>query len=321
MLPGGVVRHKTRMDNQRSGSSLFNQWDNLPELEAVRVFAAVAELKSFRGAAAALRLPRSTVSRRLGTLEAALKTRLLQRTTRQVALTDAGEAFLKQVGPALAMIRAAGRGVLDATAEPRGLLRVTATPPTAETVGAILLSLVERHPGVRVELDFTDRQVDLVAEGFDIAIRAGPLADSSLVARPLGRGQPGYFASPKYLEKHGRPRKPQDLARHDCIVFTGSTRGPRWSFLDGGKRVEVTVRGPLRANSMALMRLAAVRGAGVVWLPGVMARDDVAAGRLVPVLRSYWPEPVPMQLLYPSARHLAPQVRAAVELLVAGLKQ
>lgn len=309
------------MDIAGPGSRSYSQWDNLPDLEAVRVFAAVAEAKSFRRAAAALRLPRSTVSRRLATLEAALKVRLLQRTTRQVALTDAGEAFLKRVGPALHMIRDAGRGVLDAAAEPRGALRVTATPASAASVGAILLQLVERYPQVQLDLDFTDRKVDLVAEGFDIAVRPGPLGDSSLIARPLGQGQPGYYASPAYLQRRRRPRTPRDLEDHACLVFSGSSRVARWKFRTGKKTREVAVRGPVRANSLEVVRLAALRGHGITWLPETLARDDVAAGRLVPVLRDHWPAPVAVHLVYPSSRHLAPQVRAAIDALTEGLGQ
>jgi len=307
------------MDNQRSRRPLLAHWDNLVELEAVRVFAAVAELKSFRGAAEALRVPRSTVSRRLVVLEAALDTRLLQRTTRTVSLTDAGEAFLSQVGPALAAIADAGRAVLDARAEPRGLLRVTATAAMAEQVGGILLELVDRYPQIRLELDFTDRNIDLVAEGFDIAIRSGSLADSSLIARPLGQGRGGYFASPSYLKRRGRPNLPRDLAQHDCIVFSGSSRAERWRFQHKKRAEEVTVRKRMVANSLAIVRLAALAGHGIAWLPGVHVRGDLARGKLVPVLEEHWPPPMQMQLVYPSSRHLAPQVRAAIELLLAKL--
>ncbi|HEY8924599.1 MAG TPA: LysR substrate-binding domain-containing protein [Polyangia bacterium] len=307
------------MDAPGASSRSYNQWDNHPELEAVRVFAAVAEARSFRRAAAALRLPRSTVSRRLARLEASLKARLLQRTTRHVSLTDAGEAFLKRVSPALHMIRDAGRGVMDATAEPRGALRVTATSASAASVGAVLLRLVERYPQVILDLEFTDRKVDLVAEGFDIAVRPGALGDSSLIARPLGRGQPGYYASPAYLQRRRRPRTPRDLTDHACLVFTGSSRVARWKFRAGRKTREIAVRGPLRANSLEVVRLAAVRGHGVAWLPETLARDDVAAGRLLPVLRDHWPAPVPVHLVYPSSRHLAPQVRAAIDALTEAL--
>jgi len=307
------------MDNAGPGNRLYNQWDNLPELEAVRVFAAVAEAKSFRRAAAALRLPRSTVSRRLSILETALKARLLQRTTRHVSLTDAGEAFLKRVGPALHAIRDAGRGVLDATAEPRGVLRVTATSASATSVGAILLQLVERYPQVHLDLEFSDRKVDLVAEGFDLAVRPGPLEDSSLVARPLGHGQPGYYASPAYLKRRRRPKTPRELEDHACLVFSGSSRVARWRFQVGRRTREVAVRGPLRANSLEVVRQAAVRGHGVAWLPETLARKDLEAGRLLPVLRDYWPSPVPVHLVYPSSRYLAPQVRVAIDALTSGL--
>src|SRR5215468_10671430 len=188
------------MDNRRSAKSLTSRWDSLPELEAVRVFAAVAQLRSFRGAAKALDLPRSTVSRRLSTLEASLGIRLLQRTTRQVSLTQAGGIFLAEVTPALTMIGEAGRRVLDAQGEPSGLVRLTATAGAADWVGDAIVELLERYPRVRVEVDFSDRTVDLVAEGFDLAVRAGKLSDSTLIARPVGRGEHGYYASPAYLK-------------------------------------------------------------------------------------------------------------------------
>lgn len=304
------------MDNPRVRRSLVNQWDNLGELEAVRVFAAVADFKGFRAAAEALRIPRSTVSRRLATLEAALDTRLLQRTTRQVNLTDAGEAFLAKVTPALATIADAGRTVLDARGEPRGLLRVTANALMAERVSGILFDLLNRHPQIRLELDFSDRRVDLVAEGYDIAIRPGTLEDSSLIARSLGHGVGGYFASPAYLKRRGRPKLPRELGEHDCLVFSGSSRAERWQFRRNNRTEEISVKKRIVANSLSVMRLAALAGHGIAWIPGGYASAEVARGKLVPVLEEFWPPPVPVQLLYPTSRHLAPQVRAAVELLL-----
>ena len=308
------------MHNPNPRGSLATRWDSLPELEAVRVFAAVAELRSFRGAAAALGLPRSTVSRRLTTLEGSLGTRLLQRTTRQVSLTGAGEIFLAQVTPALAMIGDAGQRLLDANAEPRGLIRLTSTPGMAEWVGGILLDLLERYPHVRVEIDFTDRTVDLVAESFDLALRAGKLADSTLVARPVGEGQNGYYASPAYLQGR-RLTHPDQLVDHELILFTGTSRGPRWPFQIGKRLEDRPVRARVVVNSLSVAQLAALRGHGVTWLPAPFARDHVRSGALVPVLKKFWPPPVPVQLLYPSARHLAPQVRVAIDLLARRLKK
>ncbi len=284
------------------------------------MFVAVAQSASFRGAAMALRVPRSTVSRRIASLESSLKTRLLQRTTRRVTLTEAGRQFLKQVTPALSAIGEAGRSVMATQAEPRGLVRITATHAMDELVGGILLGLVRRHPDLRLELEFTDRRVDLIGEGFDLAIRSGSLPDSSLVARPIGLGHTGYFASPEYLKQHRRPKTPRDLADHDCIVFTGSTRGARWRFRGKRRDEHVEVSSRLVCNSLLLARRAAVEGFGISWLPEYVARAAVARGALAPVLESFWPAPTPIQLVYASSQHLAPQVRAAVELLAASLR-
>lgn len=292
----------------------------MPSLETVRVFAAVAELRSFRGAGAALGLPRSTVSRRLADLESTLGTRLLQRTTRTVSLTNAGELFLADITPALQQIGDASRRIVDARKEPRGVVRLTATPSAAVRIGEIMLELIEQYPHLRVELDFSDRSVDLIAEGFDLALRAGKLGDSSLVARQLFTAQSGYFASPKYLRDQ-RITHPSQLVDQACIVFSGSSRGPRWAFEIDGKLVEITVRGRLVANSLEVARLATVRHHGVAWIPAPVAEADVEAGRLVPVLKKFWPPAVPLQLVYPSARMLAPQVRVVIEALVAGLSK
>ncbi len=307
------------MGNPPGRRSLVTKWDSLGELEAVRVFAVVADLLSFRAAADALRVPRSTVSRRLATLEAALETRLLHRTTRQVTLTDAGEAFLEQVTPALATIADAGRTVMDARAEPRGLLRVTGTALMAERVSVILFDLIQRYPQIRLELDFSDRRVDMVAEGYDIAIRPGTLADSTLIVRSLGHGVGGYFASPAYLKRRGRPKSPRELLEHDCIVFSGSTRAERWQFSRNNRTEEVSVKKRIVVSSLPVVRLAALSGHGIAWIPGGVASTDAAQGKLTPVLQKFWPPPMPLQLVYPSSRHLAPQVRAAVELLLSRL--
>ena len=297
-----------------------SRWDTLPDLAGVQVFVAVADRRSFRGAATAVGLPRSTVSRRLSELEAALGTRLLQRTTRQVSLTPAGELFLAEVAPALGTIGDAGQRLLDAHSEPCGLVRLTATAGTADWVGRIMLELVERYPRIKVELDLSDRWVDLVAERFDLAVRAGKLADSTLITRPVGQGENGYYASPGYL-KGRRLTHPDDLVDHHLVVFSGTLRGLRWQFQIGKKVVDVPVRGRMVVNDLAIAQLAAERGHGITWLPTPYGREEVRHGALVPVLRKYWPPPVPVQLVYPSVRHLAPQVRAAIELLAVRLKE
>jgi DNA-binding transcriptional LysR family regulator len=301
------------MDKVAAKRALATRWDSPLDLDAVRVFAAVAELASFRGAATALRLPRSTVSRRIADLEDALDTRLVHRTTRHVALTEVGEAFLQQVRPGLAMITDAGRVVAETRAEPRGLLRVTASASMAEVVGGHLFELVKKYPRIRLELEFTDRTVDLVGEGFDIAIRPGPLADSSLVARSIGSAQAGYFASPRYVKQRGAPKRPRDLVDHACIVFTSTSRGHRWLFAQGRKSEEVSVPRTHVTNSLALVRFAVENGHGIGWLPGPSTRDLEQRGKLVRILEAWWPPATPIYIVYPSARHLAPQVRVAID--------
>jgi DNA-binding transcriptional LysR family regulator len=307
------------VDNPRTRRALANRWDSVPSLETIRVFAAVAELKSFRGAGAALGLPRSTVSRRLSDLEDDLGTRLLQRSTRSVSLTSAGELFLSEISPALQQLGDASRRIVDSKKEPHGLIRLTATASMAERIGAIMLDLLETYSELRVELDFTDRNVDLVAEGYDLAVRAGKLADSSLVARQLPAARHGYYVSPGYAAGAPRLTHPSQLVEHPCVVFSGLARGARWTFEIEGKPIDVPVRGRVIANSIAVARLAALRGVGVTWLPTPVAQTDVEEERLIPVLKKFWLPPVPIQLVYPSARMLAPQVRVAIEALVDGL--
>lgn len=302
-----------------SSKTLSTRCNTLLDLEGVRVFVAVAECRSFRGAATKLGLPRSTVSRKVSTLEGTLGTRLLQRNTRQVSLTTAGESFLAEVAPALGAIGDAGQRLLDVQGEPRGLVRMTAAAGTGDWVGATMLELVERHPQVRVELDFSDRQVDLIAEGFDLALRAGRLEDSTLIARPVGHLANGYYASPSYVK--GRPLShPDDLVKHELIIYSGRSRALRWEFQVGKRVVELPVSGRIVVSSLALSQMAAERGHGITWLPTPFGSREVRQGGLVPVLRKYWPPPVPIQLVYPSGRYLAPQVRAAIELLAARLK-
>jgi DNA-binding transcriptional LysR family regulator len=237
-----------------------------------------------------------------------------------VSLTSTGEIFLAEVTPALGMIGDASRRMLAAKAEPRGLVRLTAIPGSAEWVGGAVLELIERHPSVRVEIDFTDRATDLVAEGFDLALRAGKLADSTLIARLVGQGQFGYYASPAYLEGR-RLTHPDQLVDHQLVVFSGSARGLRWPFQIGKRLQDVPVQGRVVVNSLAVAQRAAARGHGVTWLPAPFAREDLQRGTLVPVLRKFWPPPTPVQLVYPSARHLAPQVRVAIELIASHLKK
>lgn len=309
------------MDNSARRNTLARGWDSPEQLEGMRLFVAVAEAKNFRAAARSLKLPKSTVSRRVALLEEALGTRLLQRTTRTVTPTAAGEALLAKAAPALQLLAEAQRAVVEATAEPRGSLKVTAPAGFAEQfLQGVLTDFLLAFPKVALTVDLTDRHVDLVREGYDVALRVGVLPDSSLISRPLGAALSGIYASPKYLAGRSAPRVPRDLSQHDCVVFSGSQRGGRWVFRVGRRLQEVAVRGRYVVNSMPLVREAALRGMGVIWLPQLLAQGDVKAGTLVPLLEEFLAPPVPTAVVYPSSRNLSPAVRAFVDHLVRNVR-
>jgi DNA-binding transcriptional LysR family regulator len=285
------------------------------EIGAVELFARVAELRSFRGAADALGVPRSTVSRRINELERALGTRLLRRTTRRVELTSAGKTYLRACSPALATILEAGRALSTSAEETAGRLRVTAPVTLGEGfLGDVVAECLARHPQMSIELVLTDRQVELEAEKFDLAFRSGTLKDTSLVAHELGRAQPRCFAAREYLRDRGTPRTPRDLLRHDCILFTPMAPRGRWTFRSRGRTVEVPVRGRLIVNSIPLALDAAMQGFGIVRAPGALVVEGQAAKQLVEVLDTYAPPPRPAYAVHPSGGRATPAARVFLEI-------
>jgi DNA-binding transcriptional LysR family regulator len=285
------------------------------EVGAIELFVRVAELRSFRGAADALGVPRSTVSRRIGTLEDALGTRLLRRTTRRVELTSAGETYLRVCGPALGTILEAGRALSTSSVETAGRLRVTAPVALGEgLLGDVVAECLARHPQMTIELVLTDRHVELVEEKFDLAFRTGTLKDTSLVAHELWRAEPRCFAAREYLRDRGTPRTPRDLLRHDCILFTPMAPQGRWTFRSRGRTVEVPVHGRLIVNSIPLARDAAIRGLGIVRVARALVVEGLAAKQLVEVLETYAPPPRPAYAVHPSGGRVAPAARVFLEI-------
>jgi len=290
------------------------------DLNAVTAFVAVVEHHSFRAAARSLGVPKSTISRRVALLEGQLGVQLLQRTTRTVTLTDVGEAFHLRCHQALGTISDAAREVRQHETSPHGVLRLTAPITFAEHyLGDLITEFLTANPEVRVTLDLTDRYVDLVAEGYDLALRAGPLADSTLKARLLGVNPLVLVASPKYLKRHGTPRTPGDLLDHDCIVFASTERGAKWPLLIKRKVTPVPVRARVAVNSFLLARDFAVAGLGVARMPGGFSSALEASGELVRVLTEFETPPAPLHAVFPPGPHLAPRVRAFVDLLAARL--
>jgi DNA-binding transcriptional LysR family regulator len=285
------------------------------DIDAAALLVEVVEQGSFRAAARRLELPKSTVSRRIAALEERLGARLLQRTTRRVALTDVGAAYFERARVAVAALAEAERSVSQLQATPRGTLKVTMPINFGFELGwTLIAAYLERCPEVSVVLDLSDRHVDLVAEGFDVAVRAGPLVDSSLIAQRLASTAFGLFASPGYLARRGRPATPAALTEHDCIC---RERSELWSFAGARKAGQkVRVHGRVAANSAEVRRDAAVAGYGIARLPRPLVDGALRAGRLEALLERYRLPAAPMHVVYPGGgRQLSPKVRAFVELL------
>ncbi|HEY9024096.1 MAG TPA: LysR family transcriptional regulator [Burkholderiaceae bacterium] len=255
----------------------------------MEVFVRAVELGGFSAAARALQMTPSAVSKLVGRLEARLGVRLLNRSTRQVQLTAEGGVFYERSVRLLADLAEAERGTA-ANDTPRGRLSVNANVPFGE---AALLPLVpaflERWPEVSLDIVLTDEVIDLIEHRTDVAVRAGPLKDSSLVARRLGATRKAILASPAYLAKRGVPRTPADLAQHNCLGFNRTRTLNGWPLLDGGKTVTIPAVGNTQVSDGASLQRLAVAGVGLARLALFHARDDIAAGRLVPVLEAFNP--------------------------------
>lgn len=290
---------------------------------ALRVFSQVVESGSFAGAAARLSLSTSAASRQVADLEAHLQTRLLNRTTRRVSLTESGSALYQRAVQLLADLEEAEREASRSAVAARGTLRLTASVTFGvRHVAPLIAAFLARHPGVAFEVSLSDRVVDLVEEGFDLAVRIGAPGPGSLVARRLGETRLLVCASPQYLAAHGTPRSPDDLARHNCFTYEYASPRGLWRFRDrSGRERAVRVRGTLHSNNGELHAEAAAHGLGVVFEPDFIVAPYLQTRRLVPLLETFLPPPAPVYAVYPSRRHLSAKVRLFVEFLVERLAQ
>jgi DNA-binding transcriptional LysR family regulator len=277
------------------------------DLNEIHVFSRVVQAGSFSEAGRRLAMPKSSVSKKVADLEARLGTRLLQRTTRRLALTDAGRIFFERAERIMAEVAEAENAVAELSTRPRGLLRVT-VPQSFGMLGPVVARYLGAHPQVQAQLVCTDRVVDLVRDGFDMGVRAGPLADSTLVARRLGTMHSVLVASPAYLKERGRPRTPEELARHSCVAFGGVRTPSLWSLERDGEQHDVRVAPRLVVNDFELMLDAAREGLGIAWMPDFRAAEDLAARRLSRVLPDYCSIDIPVHAVYPSSRYLSPKV-------------
>jgi DNA-binding transcriptional LysR family regulator len=291
----------------------------MDQLGAIAVFARVIEANGFTAAARALGLSKAAVSKQVARLEDRLGVRLLNRTTRRLGLTEAGRDFYERARRILAEVEEAEQAASSRQASPRGLLRVNA--PVTYGIGhvvPVLPAFMRRYPEIRLDLVLNDRYVDLIEEGFDLAIRVGlePLKDSSLVARRLFATRHAVCAAPSYLAARGSPQMPADLARHDCLLYSYLSTGEEWRFLDAaGRPFGVRVAGPMRANNGDALHHAARAGLGIIYAPAFLLAEDLAAGRLVPVLSDWQTPEAAVHAVYPPGRPLGTKVRVFVDYL------
>jgi DNA-binding transcriptional LysR family regulator len=290
----------------------------MDRFQALRVFAQVVESGSFSGAAAHLGLSPTATSRHVAELEARLQTRLLNRTTRRVSLTESGRAFYERGVQVLADLEEAEQEAGRAAVVPRGTIKLTTSVNFGvRNVAPAIAAFVAVHPEVRFDVSLSDRIVDLVEEGFDVAIRIGSGGSESLVARKLGETRLVPCASRDYLAAHGAPLVPEDLRKHNCFTYEYGSPRDLWRFRDAeGRERNVRVMGNLHSNNGDLLAEAAARGAGVVFEPAFIVGADLRAGRLVPLLQEFATEPVPIFAVYPSRKHLSAKVRRFVDFLV-----
>lgn len=280
---------------------------NNVELKLMGLFATVVEQGSFTGAAELLGMPKSSVSQKISRLESQLGVRLLQRTTRRLSLTPQGEVYVEQCRALLALARSANLAMARLRAAPAGRVRITAPEATGTLLlGRILAEFRALYPEVVLELTLCDEQLDLVGEGYDLALRAAPLKDSSLICRRIGQVPRHLVAAPAYLAAHGMPQQLSELGRYACLVHTSL---PVWPLQEGGWRPQ----GACISNSLLALRELAINEGGIALLPHHVCEGDLASGRLQKVLPELAVPPNPFYLIYPSREHLAPALRSLMD--------
>ncbi|WNV09791.1 LysR family transcriptional regulator [Tardiphaga sp. 709] len=283
------------------------------DIEELRTFVEIADAGGVSPAARRLGVSKSIVSRQLARLEAELGVQLLARTTRGAALTEAGITFRDHAARACGEIDAA-RELIQPDGELCGRLRIAVPLTFGPThLAPVLADMARRHPQLHVHTVYSDRFVDLIAEGFDCAIRVGYLPDSNLIARHVGPIYAKLVASPDYIKAHGSPETPDELVDHQALMQGTEA----WQFMDGDKIITVRPQGRFKADNGAALVAAALAGLGIAWLPGGITDDYIASGALVAVMTRYPPPPAGVYVIRPPSQHPARKVRVLTEMLIA----
>jgi DNA-binding transcriptional LysR family regulator len=292
----------------------------MDRLEQLEIFTAILDAGSLAGAARKLGRSAPAVTRSLAALEQRIGTRLVERTTRRLAPTEAGRRVGEQARRVLAEYDAAVTE--DAAAPPRGLLRITA-PEVFGTrhVTPVIGSFLDKYPDMRVELVLNDHNIDLIDEGVDVAVRIGPMPDAGLVVRRVGEVRRMVVASRAYVRRCGEPESPQDVAAHDVIFNASRSAIAEWRFRQGGRESVVHLTPRFSVNSVEAALTAMKAGRGLARLLSYQVADDVGKGRVLRLLSAYEPPPLPVHLVMPSAKHMAPKLRAFVDHAAGALAQ
>jgi DNA-binding transcriptional LysR family regulator len=289
----------------------------MDRIDAMQAFVAVADLHGFAPAARKLGLSPSGVTRLIAALEDRLGARLLQRTTRSVTLTDVGARYLERVRRILADVEEAEGSAEGERTRPSGRLVVSAPIGFGRLhVSPVMSTYLKRYPEVSGELRLSDRMINLVEDGVDLAVRIGHLADSSLVARHVGEMRRIVVASNGYLRQHGEPKTPEAIASHETIQFDAMAAPPDWRFVEEGREIRVTCAPRLTTNSAAAAIQYAEQGGGLTRVLAYQAAEAIKAGRLRIVLAKFEPPPLPIHIVYPTSRLLSAKVRAFIDLVI-----
>ena len=282
------------------------------DLDGIAVFVKVVQVGSFSQAAKLLNMPNSTVSAKVAALEKRLGVTLLQRTTRRLHLTEAGEGYFRRCMTALEELHAAENELAIERSETKGVLRLTAPVELGRSaLPPVLDVLMKRHPAIKIDLIITNRLVDLVVENIDVAVRAGPLKNSGLIAKRFVLGQFGLWASPSYLKNNSVPRNPDELKEHDCLRFAPFT-GRKLQLTNGRERAQIALAGRITADDFEALRALAVLGWGIALLPSFLCAEEAKERKLVSVLPNWRGDSVSISVVYPAQRFVAPKIRAFI---------
>ena len=290
----------------------------MDKLRSMQVFVAVVDAGSFTAAAEAFTISPVMVGKHIRQLEQQLGARLLTRTTRRQSLTEIGAQYCERCRQILADIAAAESGAEAMRATPRGTLKISAPVSFGtQRLAPALTDYLALQPDISVDLNLNDRVIDLIDEGYDAAIRIGTLDDSGLIARALQPYRMLICASPDYLQRAGVPRTPQDLTTHQCLDFMHWNKRLRWKLNDGQSGQSELPTSRFRSNNGQALRMAALHGHGIVMQAEILLDEDVAAGRLVPLLQQYLPTPQTMHLVYPRDRQPTPKLTTFIDFMLA----